>query len=189
MSYTGLHPEQRYVFEIAGELGITPKILHHKTDTKTCLEKLELLKEENPLEFLDWTLNRIVKALYFSRNGFPLIGVITPEFGKSVKTKEIISSTLEVSRSKAEKYWASPNHVPRGMSWGTCTPFPLESSMVNEISDLIVINHPSVDDKLVDISIGGLDEKSFMTSMHLPYGAIYEILKNRFGERIHLYKD
>src|SRR3989338_10695746 len=107
MSYTGLHPEQRYVFEIAGELGITPKILHHKTDTKTCLEKLELLKEENPLEFLDWTLDRIVKALYFSRNGPPLIGIITPELGRKPDQREIFSSTIGISKSVAERYWTN----------------------------------------------------------------------------------
>src|SRR3989338_2854312 len=114
MPHTELHPEQQYVFEIARKLGVTPKILPpHKTDTKTCLEKLELLKEENPLEFLDWTLDRIVKALYFSennnssKNSLPFIGVITPEFGRNIKQHEIFPRVLEMSKTSARKYWTN----------------------------------------------------------------------------------
>ena len=53
-----LHPEQSYVFEIARELGIEPKILPHERPTISCSEKLDLLKEDS--QFKSWTLARIV---------------------------------------------------------------------------------------------------------------------------------
>ena len=178
------HPEQNYVFEIARELGIEIKPLDHKEPTRSCKEKLNLLQEDS--SFRDWTLERIVKALYFSRNNNPLIGIITPELDKNPNHRKIFHEVLGMSKSNAERYW--PNKVPTGMVYGTCTPFPLESGMGTEISDLIVISHSSIDDKLVDISVGGTDEKSFRTSIHLPYGAIYQILRRQFGDRVHLYR-
>ena len=87
-----LHKEQSYVSEIAEELGIEPRILHHQGPTISCAEKLDLLKEYP--NFLDWTLDRIIKALYFSRDGHPFIGIITPEFGRNVKPKDIFSESL-----------------------------------------------------------------------------------------------
>ena len=151
----------------------------------SCIEKLDLLKE-NP-DFSEWTLDRIVKALYFSRNGLPFLGVITPEFGINIKPKEIFSKALKMSKGKAERYWINPNNVPNGMTWGTCTPFPLTSSVGTEISDLIFVEHLPIKDKLVDISIGGTSKEMFRTSMHLPYIAIYEILKKKFGERVNIF--
>ncbi len=180
-----LHPEQNYVFEIAKEMGIEAKLICHPRPTISCAEKLDLLKE-NP-SFSDWTLDRIVKALYFQRNGSPFIGVITPEFGVNIKPREIFPKVLEISNGKAERYWVNPNFVPNGMNWGTCTPFPLTSSVGGEISDLIFLDHPPIRDKLVDISVGGNSKEMFKTSMHLPYMAIYNILREQFGERIHLH--
>ena len=181
-----LHIEQSYVFEIAGALGIEVKILPpHRIPTTSCKEKLNLLQEDP--SFKDWTLDRIVKALYFSRNGLPFIGVITPEFNKNIEPKDIFPVPLKMSRGRAENYRIDRSRVPNGMKWGTCAPFPLESSMGTEISDLIVISYSSIDDKLVDISVGGTDEKSFRTSIHLPYGAIYQILKRKFPNNVHLY--
>ena len=180
-----LNKEQSYVLEIAEEQGIELKILSHQRPTKSCKEKLDLLGENS--QFKDWTLDRIVKALYFSRNNDPYIGVITPEFERRVEAKVIFPKVLEISRSSAERYWVDPNHVPMGMSWGTCTPFPLVSSMGKEIKDIIILDYPRINDGLVDISIGGGVE-ALKTSMHLPYNAIYEILRRKFGDRIHLYQ-
>ena len=182
-----LHEEQKYVFEIARELGYELKLIRHERPTISCAEKLDLLKENS--NFLDWTLDRMIKALYFSRDGYPFIGVITPEFGRNVKPKDIFPRDL-ISRGKAERYWVDSKHTPTGMSWGTCTPFPLVSSIGKgrEISDLIIIDHPPINDKLVDISIGGTEKEMFEISMHLPYRTIYEILTQQFGNRIHLYQ-
>ncbi len=181
-----LQGEQRYVFEIARELGVELSLIYHKRPTISCEEKLELLKEENSEEFSTWTSDRIVKSLYFHSNSDPYVGVITPEFGRNVKAKDVLSKTLKISRGKAEKYWVDPNHVPNGMSWGTCTPFPLASSIGTEISDLIFLDYPPIKNKLVNISVGGTDKRSFITSMHLPYGSIYDILKKQFQDRVHI---
>ncbi len=180
-----LHEEQNYVFEIGKALGYELKLVHHKRPTISCAEKLDLLKEG--LNFSEWTLDRVVKALYFSRNNSPFIGIITPEFNKNIKPKEIFPRTLKMSNGKAERYWIDPNHVPKGMTWGTCTPFPLVSSMGIEISDLIFLDHSPIRNELVDISVGGSSKEMFEISMHLPYMAIYEILRKQFGERIHLH--
>ena len=190
MTEPRLHPEQDYVLKIAAEIGVTPKILHHQADTKTCLEKLELLKKENPTEFSDWNLNRIVKALYFSKDSSPLIGIITPELGeKNVDQKEVFSRLLWKTNSDAERYWTNPKHLPHGMAWGTCTPFPVSSDVGSRIVGLIFVEHKPIWDQEVNISIGGTSRNSFLTSMHIPYGAIYEILRRQFGDdRIRLYK-
>lgn len=185
MPHTKLHEEQRYVFEIARELGVEPKILHLARPTISCAEKLDLLKE-NP-GFVDWTLDRIVKALYFSRNSLPFIGIITPEFERNIKPKGIFPKTLEMSRGNAERYWINPEKVPKGMIWGTCSPFPFTSSVGAEISDLIFLDHPPIRDRLVDISVGGSSKEMFQTSMHIPYITIYEILRKQFGNLVHLY--
>ena len=180
-----LHEEQGYVLEIAKELGIELEILRHERPTISCEEKLELLRENS--QFKNWTLDRIVKALYFSRNNQPYIGFITPELRGNIEPKDIFSKVLGISRSSAEKYWVNTNQVPIGMSWGTCTPFPLVSSMENEISDIIILDYyPQIND-IVDISIGGGAE-ALKTSMHLLYNAIYKILRRKFGDRIHLYQ-
>jgi len=182
-----LHPEQNYVFGIAKELGVELKILHLSRPTISCAEKLDLLKENS--DFKDWTLDRIVKALYFSRNSSPFIGVITPEFERNVIPKGIFPKTLEMSRGRAERYWINPEKVPKGMIWGTCSPFPFTSSVGTEISDLIFLDHSPIRDRLVDISVGGSSKEMFQTSMHISYIAIYEILKQQFGNRIHFYSE
>lgn len=179
-----MNEEQSYVFEIAKNLGYEPKLIHHKRPTVSCAEKLDLLKED--FEFIDWTLDRIVKALYFSRDSLPFVGVITPEFEKNVKPKDIFPKPLGMSRTNAERYWINPEKTPSGMIWGTCSPFPFVHSVGTEISDIIFLDHQPVKNKLVNISIGGFSKERFKTSMHLPYISIYEILKKQFGERIHI---
>src|SRR3989344_5405128 len=125
MPHRELHPEQSYVFEIAEKLGIGMKILPtHRIPTTSCQEKLNLLRE-NP-SFKDWILDRIVKALYFQKNGSTLIGIITPELDRNPNQKQIFPRVLGMSKSKAERYWPRTDRVPTGMIYGTCRPFPLE---------------------------------------------------------------
>jgi hypothetical protein len=183
-----LHEEQDYIFEISNEKGIDLKIVYHTKPTISCEEKLLLLKEENP-EFKNWTLERIVKALYFSRNNDPYIGVITPEFKKLINPKEIFPIALGMSRGKAERYWINPKKVPKGMCWGTCTPFPLESSISeNEIERIIFLDYPEIREKTVNISVGGDTKEAFQTSIHLPYISIYEILKEKFPDYVYSFE-
>ena len=187
-----LHPEQSYVFEIARELEVTPRILSHTKPTISCAEKLDLLKHESPNEFSTWTLDRIVKALYFSRKDWPFYAVITPEFGRNIDQREIFPRVLWMPPSSAEKYELSPKHTPPGMTWGTCTPFPLESNIATErgkIAGFLIVDYKPIWNEEVNISIGGPEKTGLRTSMHLPYWAIPEILKRQFGEdRVRLFK-
>jgi len=179
-----LHEEQNYIWEIARELGVKPKIHHHGIPTISCREKLDLLTKDD--RFVDWDINQIVKTLYFHRNSSPYVSVITPEFGKKVNLKDVLPQDLKIRG--AGRYWVSPDHVPEGMAYGTCTPFPRTSNVGEgkEISEIIFIDHPPIRDKLVDISIGGTEKEMFETSMHLPYRAIYKILSKQFGDSVHI---
>ena len=187
----GLHHEQDYVLSIGKEIGVNPKILEHKKSTISCIEKLDMLKNEDPKKFSDWNTSRIIKALYFSRKDWPFYGVITPEFEKNVDQKEIFSRVLWMPPSSAEKYELSPKHTPLGMSWGTCTPFPLSSSVGTErgkIAGFLIVDYKPIKDLEINISIGGPEKTGLRTSMHLPYWAIPEILKRQFGEeRVRLF--
>ena len=176
-----LHKEQNYVKEIAEQLGIEFEIKHHEISTISCQEKLNILPP-------DWELERIVKALYFQRNGEQHIGVVTPEIGENIKRKEVLSKISDVSKKKAERYWVNPERIPTGMVMGTCTPFPLASTMGTEISNILIKDYSKINDSLVDISIGGIGEEALKLSMHLRYQDIYRILKHRFGDgMIHKY--
>ena len=175
-----LHPEQSYVFELSSHLGIEPQILTHKIPTKSCKEKFSLLKKMP--EFREWGLEQVVKTLYFSRGNSHFVGIVMPELEIEVNPRDFFSKTLNMSKSKAERYWVNPEKTPSGMAWGTCTPFPLESSVGSEISHIIVIDYEPILNKTVDISIGGESEDHYRKSMHIPYFAIPEILKKRFGK-------
>lgn len=164
-----------YVPRIALAKGIPIHMARHSIATDTCYEKAELL---------GWDPERIVKAVYFSDGG-KMVGVITPEFGAPIPVKELLRAGLGLSGSRAKRYRVS-SQTPVGMEHGTCSPFPYEGSMEMEISDLVIVDHPSIDDTLVDISVGGTGEEAHKTSMHLPYGGIHTILRERFGDRIHL---
>lgn len=163
--------------------------MEHKRPTISCEEKLELLKED--LQFSNWGLEQIIKCLYFHRNEEQFIGVITPAINRTINIKEIFYEVLRISRKKAKGYHVNPKNTPTGMSWGTCTPFALSSTIGEdkEIGNLIFYEHSKISNKLVDISIGGNGRKMHQISMHLPYKAIYEILAEQFKDRIHLYRD
>jgi prolyl-tRNA editing enzyme YbaK/EbsC (Cys-tRNA(Pro) deacylase) len=169
-----MNKEQSYVTEIAKTLGIDISFHGHSKATDTCFEKAELL---------NWSSERVIKAVYFHDNG-NYVGIVRPELGDQIPQKQILQEALGISGNKAKRYYADKK-VPRGMELGTCTPFPLESSLGSEISDIIVTKQPSVEDLLVDISIGGKGDAAHKISAHLPYWGIYEILKEKFSDRIH----
>lgn len=163
--------------------------MHHKKPTISCEEKLELLKKDS--QFSNWKLEQIIKCMYFSRNEEQFIGVIIPGDKKYIKTSDLFSITLSISRKKAKAYWVNKENTPTGMSWGTCTPFALSSTIGEdkEIGDLIFYDYPKINNKIVDISIGGNGKEMHQVSMHLPYKAIYDILAEQFKDSIHIYRD
>lgn len=182
-----LHPEQTYVFHHAIDIGAELRLIPHKRRTESCEEKLDLLKKNSRFE--RWTLDRIIKALYFSRGEEPLIGIITPKFENKTQTKKVLRDVFKLDVVQPDKYQVNKGKTPKGMTWGTCSPFPFASTVGDEreISDLIVYDHPPINSRFVDISIGGQKEGK-LVSMHLPYKAIYQILVKEFGhKRVHLY--
>jgi len=114
------------------------------------------------------------------------IGIVAPGSIEKLKTKKIIKETLGLSGKESAQYiFSTP---PSGMEYGTCTPFPKKSTMSSEIDAIIVIDKPSIDDKVVSISIGGCGETAHKTKAHLSYSSIYEILKQEFPDKVHIYR-
>ncbi|MBN1792967.1 hypothetical protein JW826_04770 [Candidatus Woesearchaeota archaeon] len=183
-----LHRNQGYVSEVAATRQIPVKLLGHPIETRTCDEKAELLSSYG----WDWDRSRVVKALYFSSidaGDKHYVCVITPETGRLVDVEAILTSYA----AKTEAQTGQPgryklNGVPRGMSHGTCTPFPSHDLVRPEgagrIDRFFVLKFPELDDKLVDISVGGGTKEARKTSMHLPYGGIHAILSERFGDSV-----
>jgi prolyl-tRNA editing enzyme YbaK/EbsC (Cys-tRNA(Pro) deacylase) len=171
-----MHQEQSYVEEFAKKLGIDIEFRGHSRATDTCYEKADMI---------NWKPERVVKAVYFHNNG-NFIGIVRPELGDLIRQKPILQECLGFSGNEAKSYHAN-SKVPKGMEIGTCTPFPLESSLRTEISDIIITKQSSIQDQVVDISIGGIGEAAHKISANLPYWGIYAILKEKFGDRIHTY--
>ena len=176
MPMVSLHPEQQYVWDISESLDITPILMYHQTPTNTCFEKADLL---------NWHSEQVIKAVYFRREQH-VVGVIIPELGGNIAIKEIFSSVLNISKKEAKEYRIK-NPPPTGMEMGTCSPFPLETSMGNEIHKIIIYNKPSLEETVVDISIGGIGMEAHQSSMHLPYSSLFTILKEKFNGHIHQY--
>ncbi len=77
---------------------------------------------------------------------------------------------------------------PKGMEFGTATPFLEEikhSDLYGEVKAIFVHEQPSLDEQIVDVSIGGKGDIAHRTSLQLPYGAIYTILKQKFPDVVH----
>jgi len=178
-----LDKEQEYVLRQAQALGLDLQLKYHLRATDTCAEKLELLQEQDPKE--EWSIDRIIKTIYFTKGGHT-VGVVIPEFGRDIPVVEVIGSALGLSIREASGYRkARREELPQGMEYGTCTPFPLESSLGYDIHELIVVEHAAIKDKLCDISVGGSGEEAHRVSMQLPYRGIRDILEREFSERVH----
>jgi hypothetical protein len=169
-----LHVEQRYVHTLAEELSIPLELISHSQSTDTCYEKAALL---------GWEPRRVIKAIYFGSKDH-VVGIVSPELGGCIPAREILGQSLGLSLRKAKRY-RPIKEMPSGMEYGTCTPFALESSVGSEIHDFIVVDMPSLNDIVVDISIGGMCDQAHKTSLHLPYGGIYGILKEKFEGLVH----
>jgi hypothetical protein len=175
-----LHAEQSYVFETASKLGLDARLVGHDIETKTCTEKAQIL---------NWDVDRVVKALYFTLEHRTddrsyLIGVVTPEVHRRVDPLALASYLFNpMPTSDGLQYHGKI--IPKGMSNGTCTPFPRKSLMgksqaKTSIDKLLIFDMPYLNNQLVDISVGGGTPQARKTSMHLQYGAIYDILNSQF---------
>jgi hypothetical protein len=190
------HPEQEYVNRIAADLGLELKPKLHTRATDTCDEKAELLRQTYPDE--GWVPERVVKAIYIpismNGNGTKFFGFVYPELQRRLHRRDVrrlldengitrygeggipIPSTTNITKGMSGK-----GMFPKGMELGTCSPFPLESSMLEEIGAILVHDMKYDGDPFVDISVGGYDEEAHKASLHLPYSGIYSILSKRFG--------
>ena len=176
-----LPPEQHYVLETAQKLGIETKLVYLPKATDTCYQKANLLQQMYPDE--GWIPERVIKAMYFQRCDH-IIYVVTPELGKKIPLEEILPRALGIGTREAREYrLAKP--IPDGMELGTCTPFPLETSVGHNIHELIIYDYLPIDATLTDISIGGYGPEAHKVSMHLLYSGIYTILKHCFADRVH----
>lgn len=178
-----LHPQQHYVSEIAQRLDIETKMLYHPYATDTCHQKARLLQQTHPQE--QWVPARVVKALY-GVVCWEYYGFIIPEIERRLDLETLAHTfscaKLEPPVNKHDFYFTK-DEIPKSMESGTCTPFPTTDDM-ERIAALFIYDFPSLDQQMVDISLGGKGEPAHTVSMHLPYGSIYTILHQQFGEKI-----
>ncbi|HLC98114.1 MAG TPA: hypothetical protein VJC21_05020 [Candidatus Nanoarchaeia archaeon] len=119
-----------------------------------------------------------------------------PFFAPRVPRMRSDNSVIEVIPEGYEAVYDKNECIPSSMESGTCTPFvsfaeiysnPLERGKINDnyggIRAVFIHDEPSLDDKLVDISVGGRGAEAHKTSLHLPYKAIYEILVETYGKK------
>ena len=170
-----LNPEINYVWELAHHHKIPVNIVKHNTPTKTCYQKAELL---------GWEPQRVVKAIYAAVDE-DICGFIFPELGQRLTEDDVKRHYQQIGANSEEFYLQVNNwYIPKSMEIGTCTPFVSESEM-KLIDHIFIKDVPSLDQQIIDISVGGKGEQARKTSMHLPYSGIYEILKAKYDGKIH----
>tara|TARA_Y100000310_G_C20586010_1_gene765433 strand:- start:42 stop:593 length:552 start_codon:yes stop_codon:yes gene_type:complete len=180
-----LQPQQQYVTDIADQLGYGIKLVYHPHSTDTCQQKLSLLQQRFPEQI--WSLDRVVKTIFADVDD-KLVGFVLPEKGQRV-TEDLVESAYQQAGISGDYFRPDVSrwYIPPGMEVGTCTPFVPEDGM--KFVDYIFIQQEDKLDSLdVDISIGGIDKEAHKISMHLPYGAIFDILKERFDGKIHKFE-
>ena len=194
LSMFQLHPEQGYVLHLAEQLGIEARLVHHPRETSTCAEKAALLQETYPQD--GWTRERVVKALYFTIDKamygfvFPdLGGVVDPRAVRTVfaRTGIIVMDAKHGPRPSdfaIQSGLAKCSPPPLSMEYGTCTPFPLESE-ASTLRGMYIQAYASLDQQVIDVSVGGHGPEAHTASFHLPYQAIYDILRQQFADKIH----
>jgi hypothetical protein len=174
--------EQAYVLEHAQQIGVVPNLIYHPRETDTCADKLSLLQARFPDQH--WHLGRVVKTVFADVED-RLVGFTFPEKGLRI-SEGIVQRAY--SQAGISGDWFKPDvkswYIPPGMEGGTCTPFVPTSSMAF-VDYLFIADYPGLDSEEVDISIGGSGEVAHRTSMFLPYGAIFEILRREFDGKVH----
>lgn len=177
-----LGSERRYVSNYAEKLGFTINPVFHDFITYTCKEKIELLKKTHPQG--NWTNEMAVKALY-GRIDQEIYGFVFPELEKLITTTVVrkVFADLDLDPPLSSKFAINSRYTPEGMDSGTCTPF-VSTKEMSSISKIFVHEMPSLDEQIIDISIGGKGERAHKVSLHLPYKAIFEILHQRYGEKV-----
>jgi hypothetical protein len=152
------------------------RIVTHPKKTNTCYEKAELLGEWSPLN--------VIKALYFEcPDTGALYAVVTPETGcfiDRLQVKSALRLPLETNLKKA-------SNLPKGMNFGTCSPFILESDasfcggrvkkILFDRETLVLKRH----ERTLDDFSYGTDHRF---SIQMNYYNCYDMLKGKFSDLI-----
>ncbi|MBI2669104.1 hypothetical protein HYX14_04650 [Candidatus Woesearchaeota archaeon] len=174
---------KRYVLTNAKRWGYLVQPVFHPEATDTCEEKAALLQKTHPYQ--GWTAERTIKAIYGAVDWEPY-GFVFPELKQKI-TPEVVGrvfAAMNIYREfSSSDLMFGNSYIPSEMERGTCTPFASGSEM-DSIQKIFVHDYPALDDRLVDISIGGKGEARHRLSLHLPYRAIYDILCAEYPEKI-----
>jgi|GEM_PF-5696200 len=187
-----LTPGQSYLQEYLGRMyqrkDCQIGIYEHKVVTHTCKEKIDLLRKDTPL---NWDLEQAIKAPYFKiaekdrqlGEEDLLYCFVFPELEREVDKRKVSGMHL-VMADRLLPY----------MEHGTCTPFvAVDDVLKGRVAHIYVHRAPKVkgsgkagvthlDHKLVDISVGGVGEDAHKISLWMPYGAMWKMLRWRFGQ-------
>ncbi len=151
-------------------------IVTHPKKTNTCYEKAELLGEWSPLN--------VIKALYFEcPDTGALYAIVTPETGCFIDRSQIISAL----RLPQETHLKKASTLPNGMSFGTCSPFILDSDasinggriqkILFDRETLVLKRH----ERTLDDFSYGTDHRF---SIQMNYYDCYDMLKRKFMDLI-----
>lgn len=152
------------------------RIVTHPKRTNTCYEKAELLGEWSPLN--------VIKALYFeSPDTGALYAMVIPETGCFIDRSRLASAF----GLPAESVLGKASNLPKGMNFGTCSPFILESdalsnggcvkSILFDRETLVLKRH----ERTLDDFSYGTDHRF---SIQMNYYDCYDMLKCKFSDLV-----
>ncbi len=171
-----LAAEQRYVFS-RSRLGIS----YHTYDDS--LVRDGYVSGHDKAAVMGWDLSRIVCALYLEDGG-SFVGLVAPMSVGKIDQRSVLPSVIGgMSRSSAKRY-STKDFFPTGMERGTCTPLVYECDVASPVRYILFHDEPSLDEQVVDISVGGKGTLAQRTSAQLKYGDLYSILLGRFGDTV-----
>ena len=172
LSQYGLEYIADYFEKCQGEC----RIVTHPKKTNTCFEKSELLGEWSPLN--------VIKALYFEcPDTGALYAMVIPETGCFIDRTQV-TSALRLPQGTLLK---KASNLPKGMTFGTCSPFILESeaSLNGGCVKNILFDRETL---VLKRSERTLDDFSYGTdhrfSIQMNYYDCYDMLKCKFGDLI-----
>jgi len=181
-----LQPEQKYVLDYANIFRKDIQAVKHDFATDTCFEKADLM---------GWNPEQVVKAVFLYGNNGKFYGFVSPELG--TRSNQLVFNQKTLSEIFSNKKGYNKNfrkdmlnldnkRVPLGMERGTCTPFVLDyyfeqgDGLTGFLEKIYIYDPNNLENKKVDISIGGLGKEAHMVSVHLNYSDIYECLNWKF---------
>jgi hypothetical protein len=148
-------------------------VYEHSRPTKTCAEKIALLKEESDRK---WESYQAIRTVYFKHGGL-LRMVVTPELGVSrIDTTPCFERTLGIATV-----------LPEYMEQGTCTPFVPDWEMscaAGMVQHFYIHYAPKFKGMLADFSIGGKGPEAQRRSLWIPYDDAISLLQKEFGELV-----